>query len=149
MEEKRKEIQKDIVYIASILSNISSIEGLTITFYRGAKNFECSIMCIQKGEFITEKLLNDNFGIRNIELERKTGMRISFRIVSSKDLDEKVTGFNAMILKEFVNSEILIDRDRRLITLQERLGCTSRNDLGTYFNQTDLDTAVRTLSMKE
>ena len=52
-----------------------------------------------------------------------------------------------MTLKEFVNSEVIIDRDGRLIALQDKLGRTSRSDLGEYFNQIDFDTAVRTMTM--
>ncbi len=104
-------------------------------------------MCIQSGDVINEKVLNDNFGVRNKELEKKTGVRISFKVVSSKELSEKVDKFNVMTLKEFVNSEVIIDRDGRLIALQDKLGRTSRSDLGEYFNQIDFDTAVRTMTM--
>ena len=143
MNAKRKVLQKSIVYIAGILSNVSSIEGLTLSIYKGVNNIECSLMCIQSGDVINEKVLNDNFGVRNKELEKKTG----FKVVSSKELSEKVDKFNVMTLKEFVNSEVIIDRDGRLIALQDKLGRTSRSDLGEYFNQIDFDTAVRTMTM--
>lgn len=147
MNAKRKVLQKSIVYIAGILSNVSSIEELTLSIYKGVNNIECSLMCIQSGDVINEKVLNDNFGVRNKELEKKTGVRISFKVVSSKELSEKVDKFNVMTLKEFVNSEVIIDRDGRLIALQDKLGRTSRSDLGEYFNQIDFDTAVRTMTM--
>lgn len=149
MIQKKNEIQNTLVYIAGVLSNISNIEGLAITFYRGVYTVQCTILCIQEGNMITEKILEDNFGIRKTILESKTGIKVNFRVISSNSLSERVESYNAMDLKEFMNSEILVDKKGRLVKLQTKLGNSSKVKLGSYFNQIDLDTAARTLSMYE
>lgn len=147
MKDMKNEIQKTIVYIAGILSNVSSVEGMAFTLYKGVKNVECVILCIQDGEILNEKLLESNFGVRTKMCELMTGMKIKFRVIPSNILSDKVEGYNAMDLKELMNSEILIDRKGRLVKLQSDLCNSNKSTLGSYFNQIDLDAAVRSLSM--
>lgn len=144
---KKNLLESNIVYITNILSQIPSIEGITLIMFKGVKKIECSIMCIQNQDNITDQDLQNSFGIRNKRFEETTGVRTTIKVVSSKDLKETVDHFNAMTLKEFVNGEILFDRNRRLIPLQETLNLTRKNDLGEYTEQIDLEKAKLALTI--
>lgn len=144
---KRNLLESNIVYITNILSQIPSTEGVTLIIFQCAKKMECSIMCIQNQDNITDQDLQNSFGVRNKRIELQAGVRTTLRVVSSKQFKETVDHFNAMTLKEFVNGEILFDRNKRLIALQETLNLTRKNDLGEYTEQIDLEKAKLALTI--
>lgn len=144
---KRNLLESNIIYITKILSQIPSIEGITLIMFQGVKKIECSIMCIQNQDNITDKNLQDSFGDRNKRIELQAGVRTTIRVVPSKQVKETVDHFNAMTLKEFINGKILFDRNKRLIPLQETLSLTSKNDLGEYTEQIDLEEAKLALTI--
>lgn len=147
MIEKQIEIRKNLMYIIKILSNVSSIEGLAISLYKGVSNIECVVLCVQYDNNITEDMLYENFRTRNNRCEFETGMKVRFKVVPSKNLAEKVEGYNALIMKELMNSEIILDREGRLVKIQNKLIEEDKDKLGTYFHQMDLESAIRSLTM--
>lgn len=140
-------VKRNIIFIAEILSQVASIEGLAFSLFKGFKRTECVILCVKEDSTITEKVLQDNFGLRNELCEIKTGVNFQFRLVPSSTLTDEVKPYNAMDLKSLMNSEILVDKYGRLVNIQKELKRTKQEALGTYTEQIKLEDDICTRTM--